>query len=405
MLLLNRRRILPRVPDWLGPLARELVVVTSRPAAEGLSPDWLAAAFARVEIVDSYTGAAADELVDGLCRDFAVERVLTTAESDVLRAAGLRHRYGLPGQGLESAVAYRDKHVMKSLVAAAGMPVAPMRPVTGAGELAAFASEHGFPVVLKETLGACAIGMRVLADDREIDELAGAGFDAGGAGRRWLAEGWLDGDMFHVNGLMRGGAIVQSWPARYLHPQWQVRARGMAAMSGMLDRDDPLSGPLHTAAALVVAALPPAAETLPFHAEFFLVDGELHLCEIACRAGGGALVDVHERAFGVNLYGAGLRGQAGLAVSPPRQDPVRRFGWVSFPPRDGRIVAVPASCPLENVVSYVPGVSAGAALNAAKAVGEAVATAVFELGDGDVVAEMKSVERWWENAVEWVAAG
>lgn len=306
-LLLNSRMILHRLSEWFPDSRNELVVVTAHSALAGTAADisGLAARFRHLAVVDDYRSPNLEQQVIRLCREHRVERLMTLGENDIVRAARLREALRLPGQELLSAIAYRDKFVMKTLAAAAGIRVAPMRLVTDGKMLRDFAGEVGLPVVVKPLDGGGGMGICVVHDGAALDTYT----------REWhharlnfprLAEAWVEGDFYQVNGLMHAGRVKWSWPSRNLHPDLATLTWGAPGLSGMLPREHPLFGPLLRATADTVAALPPAPEVRPLHAEFFhSADRGLVLCEIACRAGGGAIVETHERAFSVNLHEAG----------------------------------------------------------------------------------------------------
>ncbi|MGW4211356.1 ATP-grasp domain-containing protein [Lentzea sp. NPDC004789] len=399
-LLLNRRRILTDMPTWFPDSADELVVFTARGAARPGEVEALRPRVRHLEVVDDYEGVAADERIRELAKEFGVEAVLLTAEIDVLRAARLREELDLPGQRTASATAYRDKHVMKSHAAAAGLTVAAMRPIGHTGDLVAFAAEHGFPVVVKRTAGAASLGMRVVEDQAALTELISTWRD--GPPEPMLAERWIEGDLFHVDGVMRAGEVLLSWPSRYLHTQWASASRSANELGGMLARSDPLFERLRHHTAQVIAALPPAPEELPFHAEFFHTpDDEIVLCEIACRPGGGEIVAMFEHAFGFNLYEAALKGQAGrYAEIGVRAEP-RRHGWGWLPRRRGTLEEIPASAPFPSVCWYTATGEVGAWYEAPRSMADIIARMVFTVDGADVVPELELLDEWWKSAVRW----
>src|SRR5215469_15999066 len=128
LLVLTRRPRLADLASWLGEHAGSCVVLTTRSAC----PDAASEAFRHVEQVADYNASEVGEAIVGLARRFGVRRIGSLNEVDVLRAAAARRLLGLPGQDLASAVAFRDKYVMKSLAFAAGLPVARMRLVRSA---------------------------------------------------------------------------------------------------------------------------------------------------------------------------------------------------------------------------------------------------------------------------------
>ncbi|WP_329576587.1 hypothetical protein OG500_03950 [Kitasatospora sp. NBC_01250] len=398
LLLLNRRPLLDRLASWFPDCAEELVVVTDPSALGDAGPARWSGRFRHLAVVDDYTGRATEELVERLVREHAVERILTTAETDVLRAARLRHRLGLPGQDEASALAYRDKHVMKTLAGAAGVPVAPMRLLHSGAELRDFAGEHGLPVVVKAVDGVACLGQRVLTDPAALRDLDG-GWPA-----PLLAEAWIEGETFHVDGVMAAGRVLFGRPSRYLHSQWLTHRASAPLVSGMLAEDDPLFGRLQRAVGEVVRALPAPSQACAFHAEFFrTAEDRIVLCEIACRAGGGSIVEAFELATGLNLHGASLRGQAGRELALPAPGEVVRHGYATwFPPvAPATLRGLPAHCPLPGVVKYAPSGRIGHRYHGPDSPSHRVADLFFRLTDGEPTTQLREIERWWAAQARW----
>ncbi|UYB38605.1 ATP-grasp domain-containing protein [Streptomyces sp. Je 1-4] len=399
LLLLNRRPLLPLLPAWLP--GASLIVLTAR-SVVGL-PSSLPLPrerFARFETVDDYESPEVDDLIDRICADGGVERVVTTAEIDVVRAARARERHGLPGQSTASALAYRDKHRMKALAARHGVAVSPMAPVRDTGDLRSFAAAHGLPVVVKPADGAGSVGVRVLRDARAVRGCALS------ADRAWLAERYVEGDVCHVDGLMAKGAVLHGLASRYLHTNLDTATEGVPSVSGMLAAADPLAGRLVAAAARVVAALPAVEEVTAFHAEFFHTPQDaLVLCEIACRPGGCGIAEAYALSTGVGLYEAHVRGQAGL--SPDVPDPGRgypRHGWGWFPPRRGTLVRLPAHCPLPRARGYVTSGEPGRRYEGPRSSTDSVAELLFRVDDAEALTpQLREVDDWWSREVRWAA--
>ncbi len=90
-----------------------------------------------------------------------------------------------------------DKAAAKSLAAEAGVPVLPglSADAISAGEIAAFADEHGYPVVIKAVAGGGGKGMRVVRDGDGIEaavESAGREAQAAFGDARFLVERYLE---------------------------------------------------------------------------------------------------------------------------------------------------------------------------------------------------------------------
>ncbi|UNO43221.1 hypothetical protein [Streptomyces sp. MST-110588] len=396
LLLLNRRPILPCLPAWLP--RESLIVLTAKSTVTRPSHRPPRELFTRLEVVEDYASAEVEELIDALCADGGVERVITTAEIDVVRAARARERHGLPGQSVAGALAYRDKYRMKALAARHGIAVPPMALVRDTGDLLSFTAVHGLPVVVKPADGAGSVGVRVLRDHRAVREceLPGDG--------TWLAERFVDGVVCHVDGLMAKGEVLHAIASRYLHTNLDTATYGAPSISAMLAASDPLAGRLAEAGAAVVAALPAVDEVTAFHAEFFHPPhGEPLLCEIACRPGGCGIVEAYELATGVNLYAAHLRGQAGLPVDVPDRDGARpRYGWGWFPPRRGTLRRLPATCPLPRTHRFAAYGEVGTYYQGPSSSTDSVAELLFRLDETEETeARLRAVDDWWSREVLW----
>jgi hypothetical protein len=404
LLVLNRRRSLDYLSRWLPEGLGDLVVLTDRATinAHG-TPALPRGAIRHLEVVDKYEAPETDDLIERLCLDHAVQRILSTGEGDVLRAARIRQRLGLPGQDVRSAESYRNKYVMKTIASASGVQVAPMRLITSSAQLTRFSQEYGFPVVAKAVDGGACVGQHVLRDKASLDTLVRA-WDRTILDQPLLAEAWIEGETYHVDGVMDAGDTLLSVPSRYLYSQWLTHHDSAPLLSGMLQDGDQLCARLQDATARVVRALPGPPGACAFHAEFFLTaDDRILLCEIACRAGGGSIVKEFEFATGVNLHGVSLRGQAGLTVDLSTTAIAQRYGLATwFPPMDpATLLHVPLSCPLPGAVEYVVAGKSGSYYAGRESPSHRVADLLFRLSPGDLVGQLRAVDQWWANAARW----
>jgi hypothetical protein len=290
---------------------------------------------------------------------------------------------------------------MKSTLAAAGIPVAPMRRLFAVSDLMAFVAEVGFPVVVKRLDAGGSNGTRMLWDEEDLREFA-ATWAPGQANAPQLAEAWVEGDFYQVNGLMDTGRIVLGQPSFHPYSDWFSVGFDAPGMSGMMSDEHPLSDRLRRMAADVVAALPPVPGICAFQVEFFHTPADrLVVCEAACRAGGSRMVDTHEATLGVNLHGASLLGQAGRSDQVTFRPTAQRQGYARFPPARGVLRRLPQHCPLPGTLSYSATGEVGRAYDGAVALGPYIAELVFTLFGSDTAAEMREVEQWWDDNVVW----
>jgi hypothetical protein len=322
--------------EWLDEAAADVRLITSTAAAEGY-----AGSFPEVIGVDDYsTGPDVPRVLDEVCAAGGVERIVHLTEEDVLRAAAARDRHGLPGQSYRDALPYRDKLLMKQRVAGAGVRVPAFRAPDGPDAAVRFADEHGWPVVVKPRLGYASTGVLVV---RTPEDLAAEvqGRDADDV----LVEEFIPGPVCHVDGFCAEGKVLFACPSRYVNDCLAFHD-SVPLGSAQLDPGDPLAAELTEFTRAVIAALPPTDRT-PFHLEVIVDEraGELVFCEIACRLGGGHMMETLTLRTGVNPARASVRDQAGLP-SPAVITPGRTlYGWILIPPRPGTLVGVAELAP------------------------------------------------------------
>ncbi|MEU9123237.1 hypothetical protein AB0C96_25790 [Streptomyces sp. NPDC048506] len=329
MILTLTAKALPLLHTWLPDSAERVVVLTTRAVAGTLDPAGRSRRFRHVEVAERYDAPAVELGAERLHARFGFERIATVAETDVLRAARLRGRLGVTGQSEESATAFRDKYVMKRRAARAGIPVAPMAPVTAALDIAAFADAQGYPVVVKPRMSSPSARARRIDDEAALLDFVRTGTvrRPDGVPGGWLVESYVTGELCRVDGMMAGDRLVHAWPSAYARGGADPYSRRDRTRSVLLDASDPRTAALRAFAAETVRALPSPSEPTGFCAEIFVgPDGSMTLCEIACRAGGSGITAAYQRAFGVHLLAESLRGQCGVPLAldaqPGRSLPV-----------------------------------------------------------------------------------
>jgi biotin carboxylase len=346
---------------------------------------------------DAYaTGGEVERTALGLSPTVVVAR----SEADVLRAARLRELLGVPGQDFASALAFRDKVLMKSLLRERGVRVPDFAPVRLVVDLLAFLREHSYPVVVKPALGSGSSGTHVLRDDADLARLLTAGLP-----EHAQVERFVDGVMYVVDGLVVDGEPRALFVSRYLNDCLSYRT-GAHLGSAQLTWDDPLTARLAEYARHVLGHLPTPPCTT-FHLEVFRTPGdELVLCEVASRTGGALTTAAVRAASGLDLdeewFLAQVRGAGHHVRKVTGAAPGRSAGWVVFYPESGTLAALPAEPPPYVVEQRLRG-SVGSRYEGGEKSGVYLAGYVVTGEDADEVERrVGELAEWYDTSVRWV---
>ncbi|MGW1539058.1 ATP-grasp domain-containing protein [Streptomyces sp. NPDC002309] len=381
------------VSEWLAEVADRVVLITSEEAGPGY-----AGQFGEVIPVADYSGSdSVTAHVDRLCAERSVSAVVHGTEDDILRLARARDRHGIAGLSGADALVFRDKHAMKTAVAAA-VPTPRFLAPAGPAGAEEFAERNGWPVVVKPRLGYGSRGVAVVHDPAELTaQLSGRDPDD------VLVEAYVPGTVHHVDGFMREGKVLFALPSRYVNSCLSF-ADGECLGSAQLDAHDPLGERLVEFAEKAVSALPPTGFS-PFHLEVFLHEetGELYFCEIGARLGGGHVYETLTLSTGANPVELWFRDQAGVS----RGDvPVARgpecYGWLLVPPRRGTLEEIKDIPVPDSVVQYRRPDVVPAAHTAAAASTDAVVSFVVR-GSGNAAVEtaLRECADWASQALRW----
>jgi formate-dependent phosphoribosylglycinamide formyltransferase (GAR transformylase) len=266
-------------------------------------------------------------------------RILGILENLQVQLAAVRGHYGLPGGDVAAAERFRDKATMKEALRAIGVPCARHRRLLKEEDVWAFASEVGFPIVLKPTAGA---GSKATYEIRDAKALAAAMQEITQIGvKGMIAEEFLDGREYSFETICIRGTPVFHSIGRYFPGPLEVTRTPWIQWVCVLPRD--ISGPWFD-----------GARTIGFHAvqklgmtsgmthmEWFRrSDGTLAVGEIAMRPPGAQFVSLMSYAHDADMYRAWAR----AAVDDAFDGPFERKYSVGIAylrgPGQGRVAAV-----------------------------------------------------------------
>ncbi|GAA3753364.1 ATP-grasp domain-containing protein [Salinactinospora qingdaonensis] len=272
------------------------------------------------------TGDTAAEVLDAVRGLPKPDRVIALSEYDLLPAARVREALGVPGDHEKDVLPARDKVVMKSAVARAGLRAPRFAPLPEAFTEGADSVAWKGATVLKPLAGASSEGVRTFSTVAEALEAMG-GQEHATDREGFEIEEFVEGPIIHVDGLVVGGELVTVQASRYVGTCLGY-AEGRPMGSMQIDTSPEVVG--WTRDCLRAVGITDG----PFHLEGIETTEGLVFMEVGARFGGADVVDSFELATGVHLPSAQVRlllDGEGALPSARVPAPHERFGWFVVP--------------------------------------------------------------------------
>ncbi len=265
-----------------------------------------------------------------------VDRLEATVEAHIMPAAQVREACTIPGTSVHTAWLCRDKPSMKEALRAAGVPTAASAAVSSAAAAHEFASQAGYPLILKPRSGAGASGTVRVDDPGALDHALGV---FGGQGVDSIAvEEFIEGHEGFYDTITVDGQVAMDFASHYYPNVLEaMRTRWISPQFVSTNRIDaaPAYAELREMGQRVISAL--GIGTSATHMEWFSGPKGLRFSEIGCRPPGVGAWDLYSAGNDIDIYrswaDAIVHGGTGAT-------PSRRFasGIVALrPDRDGHI--------------------------------------------------------------------
>lgn len=322
----------------------------------------------RYELIRSFENYNSNGLVEleaiQLHKKNPMGAIVNISEVDVIRAGRLRDYFKIPGQSYRSALAFRDKIVMKQNAQKAGLRVPNFAVIKTATDLIEFIDAHKYPVYVKPMYYAGSLLARSINNDDELrrfllNDLRSNDLPYSSYLDIFEVEEYTRGDFYNINGVVKNRELVLYYPARYnINTDLENIQKIGYWSSQMIDMSDPLYALLKDYIKKLLRALPTPQNTV-FHAEVFMdAQKRITLCEIASRLPGGGIALAMDITFGINLFALSVQ----LDTDPNmvdreelihRNDSIERLtGSIFVHPKEGTFLSAPETCPLEFVNAY-----------------------------------------------------
>ena len=299
---------------------------------------------ARLAALVEFANYATDDLIplvaDEMIARHGLERIIVLAEADILRAAEIRSRRGIPGQLPDDALLFRDKTLMKHAVSAANIAVAPHREVRSALELHDAVAELGYPCVVKPPHGRGSCGVSVLDDADALRTFLRTGpFSDQGRTIPWLVEAFQYGDQYRVDGVCRGGRVVFAAAAVYVNTHLDFLGGGYMGSVMLPAESQEAQTVMELARSVLEDALP--AFDGGFHLEAFLTPEGPVFSEVGARIGGGSIPEEVELSYGVNIVEEAILAQRGESSRHTSWRQRTLAGQLNLSPESGMLAEAP----------------------------------------------------------------
>lgn len=230
-----------------------------------------------------------------------VERLLGVLEQLQEPLGAVRDALEIPGMSAEVARRFRDKALMKTVLARAGLPCAAHRLARSAAEARDFAARVGFPLVVKPPAGAGAKSTHRLDDVSNLAEALEIFRPSEAA--PVLLEEFLSGAEHSFDSISIDGERLWHSVSRYLPSPLEVLETPWIQWCVLLPREleEERYGDIRRAAFAALDAL--GLETGLSHMEWFRRgDGRVAISEVAARPPGARITDLLCWCHDVDFY-------------------------------------------------------------------------------------------------------
>jgi glutathione synthase/RimK-type ligase-like ATP-grasp enzyme len=278
-----------------------LGLITTEPA-DNLSPALRDALAGHWQVDDALDSQQIADAVRGLSGQLgAIERLIGALEQLQVPLAEVREALGIPGMGSGTAMNFRDKSRMKSVMRSAGIPCARHQLVERTGEATSFVAEVGLPLVAKPPAGAGAQATYRL--DTEEDFASWLRAAQANPAEVWLLEEFLTGREHSFDSVTVGGNTVWASISDYQPPPLEVLRTPWVQWTVVLPQD--IGGaeydPIKQIGPAALRAL--GVDTAFTHMEWFeRPDGSVAVSEVGARPPGAQLASMIGFSHDIDFY-------------------------------------------------------------------------------------------------------
>ena len=253
--------------------------------------------------------------------DFDIIDIIALSEYNLIATEIIKSAMGLKTKNSQSIYNSRDKHMMKNCIINAGVKTANSQVISSINEL----SVQNFinsKVILKPLNGASSQNTHIINLDSFSQDLTSENPNFT-QGCFYLAEQFIEGDIYHFDGLISNGTILFSVPSKYIGTCLDF-TNGYPLASIQLDELDFYQEWVASCTKAV------GIQNGAFHLEGIFSHGIMYFLEIANRSGGAGVVECTQHLLDINLMQEEVKIKLyGDNYSPPNIISKReRYSWL-----------------------------------------------------------------------------
>ncbi len=353
------------IQEWFQGCDEEVYIFTRAEVVD----DYKKVGFSNVKGFKSYSNNSIIELETlELMKEKNIDKIFICDERDVIRGAKLRERFNIKGQSYESALAYRNKVIMKSYLVNHGLKVPPFMEIKSVYDVLKFVEIHGYPIIIKPIDLYAAINTVIIYSYNQLKE-----YCSEHELNNMMVEKYMQAEMVSCNGLIVNDKLNFICTTKYLKPRINYNDY-LTAVTIPSDQSESILAEEYCKKVIKVL---PSVGTSVFHSEIFIENGECYLCEIASRPAGGGITESVKCSYGIDLYKEWAQATFLKNYEFPKISDFRYSGSIIIPKKNGIIKKMVNSFPYEWVVEYRPMVKEGERIEDSKRNGDRVGTAII----------------------------
>ena len=230
-----------------------------------------------------------------------VDRLEATVEAHIMAAAHVREVLGIQGTSVRTAYLCRDKPAMKEVLREGGISCARSLGSGDPDRIRTFATEVGFPLIVKPRAGAGASGTHRADDPEQLDRiLAEQGV---GQGANVAVEEFIEGHEAFYDTITIGGSVAHEFITHYYPNVLEaMRTRWISPQLITTNRIEtaPAYQEVLELGRDVIRLL--EIDTSATHMEWFFGRMGLKFSEIGCRPPGIRAWDLYAAANDIDIY-------------------------------------------------------------------------------------------------------